>query len=158
MWPNGHTTGDSGGCLLQHTGGRDAGDRVRGLCGGCAGALSRSRNNAVAPNAKNDEAPVSYGGSSPEKRNKVRETINDHGFVKLMSCRCRGDRYEPRDGDGFRRGRLRRPEKLAELSSEKFAGSEIQKFGDGSAGLRKAARESDGTSGTSASRATPAYI
>jgi hypothetical protein len=75
-----------------------------------------------------------------------------------MACQCRGDRDEPRDGDGFRRGRQSWPEKLAELSPEKFAGNEIRNFGDGSAGLRMAARESDRTSGISASRATPAYI
>jgi len=84
--------------------------------------------------------------------------MNENGLVKQIACRCRGDRYEPRYGDGFRRGRLRRPEKLAELSSEKFAGSEIRNFSVRSAGLREAARKSDRTSGISASRATPAYI
>jgi hypothetical protein len=98
-----------------------------------------------------------YGGS-PEKRDRVRETVNKQGFTKETACRCREDRDEPRSGDGFRRGRRSWLENLAELSPEKFAGNEIQNFGDGSAGLRKAARESDHTSGISASRATPAYI
>jgi len=75
-----------------------------------------------------------------------------------MVCRCRGDRYEPRDGDGFHRGRLRRPETLAEGSPQKFPENEIQNFGDGSAAVQTAARKKGYTSGISASRATPAYI
>jgi glycine cleavage system aminomethyltransferase T len=48
--------------------------------------------------------------------------------------------------------------KLAERSPKKFAGNEMQNFGDRSAGLRVAAREKGRTYGISTSRATPAYI
>ena len=88
----------------------------------------------------------------------IRDTTNEYGFVKQMACRCRGRRHEPYCGGGFRRGRRRRPETLAERSPEKFVGNEIQNFGDGSAELRAAARKKGRTSEISASRATPAYI
>jgi hypothetical protein len=84
--------------------------------------------------------------------------MNEHGIAKIRACRCRGDRDEPRSGNGFCRGRRSWPEKLAELSPEKFAGNEIRNFGDGSTELRAAARKKGRTSEISASRATPAYI
>ena len=45
---------------------------------------------------------------------------NGDGFVKQNVRRCRGDRYEPCDGLGIRRGRRSWPEKLVELIPKKF--------------------------------------
>ena len=45
---------------------------------------------------------------------------NGEGFAKQNARRCRGDRYEPCDSLGIRRGRRSWPEKLNERSLEKF--------------------------------------
>jgi len=125
---------------------RRAGRRQNGFRGGMARDKRKKRNQSQS---------WWFVGDGEER---MRMWLNEHGFSKQKTCRCRGRRDEPRDGNGFRRGWLRRPKKLAELSLEKFAGSEIQNFGDWSAGLRAAARNKGCTSGISASRATPVYI
>ena len=56
-----------------------------------------------------------------EGKERMGNGLNGDRFVKLNARRCRGDRYEPRDGPRIRRGHRSWPKKLAEHSPEKFA-------------------------------------
>ena len=93
----------------------------------------------------------------PRRRRKreVRETMNEHGFVKRMARRCRGRRDLPLGGGGRCRNATVWPKKLA----EEFAGNlTFPNFGVRSAAIGVAAHETGCTSEILASRATPAYI
>ena len=55
-----------------------------------------------------------------EGKERTGNGSNGDGFTKRNARRCRGDRYEPRDGLRIRRGHWSWPKKLAEHSPEKF--------------------------------------
>ena len=96
------------------TGRRRATAQVRRL-----GNRARTREGAVvAPGGRRRRRRPRHGVPRRRRRRKVRETTNGHGFAKRMTRRRRERRDLPRGGDGFRRRRLRWPEKLAEGSPE----------------------------------------
>ena len=56
-----------------------------------------------------------------EGKERMGNGSNGDGFVKRNARRCRGDRYEPRDGLIIHRRHWSWPKKLVEPSLEKFA-------------------------------------